>query len=94
MDQKIINNSKRVYIMKWIESEITQEVREDFKKHFLSSSDRKWYTVIITSRYCWKTMTTYCEIQPWFSNHNNIIERYKEKAKYTFAKQIYDEIYK
>ena len=90
----MIDNLKRVYITKWIVSDIVCECEEDFKIHKLSSSDRKWYDVIINMRYLWEMYTSTFKVQPRDINVESIVEMQKSKAINDTANIIYDKLFK
>lgn len=82
------------YIIWGIERDIIQTVEEEYSIHALSSSDKKWYSVRITSQYYDSLCTTMVSIKPWlFDEAKNIINKHKELSKVQFAKKLYEELF-
>ena len=65
--------------------------RELPRTYFLSSSDRKGYTIETSLSWRDKNMTFHTLIDPWVEDKESLVKRIEEDAKHQFADSLYDD---
>ena len=69
---------------------ITKEIPNTY---FLSSTDRKGYTIKTEVMFHDKNSSAILVIEPFVKEKSEMVKRFEEKTKYDFAKKLYDDNY-
>jgi hypothetical protein len=93
--EQAIKNKTRNYIINGIKNDIKLDVKKRFNTYFLRGTDRKSYTLKVTSRYLDEKLFIAFDVNPYMSNDEvkNTIEYTENNIKYEMADKLYNKYF-